>query len=315
MAEEQQSGNWYVLVWNLKVSTPVRVAPGLALRPLNAPLTVWDLAATGAVGFKEWATLEPFANNIHCELESSKDAAVLPGYDALGRAWLACALLLLRGFGRSLPIAASAYTWQSVAGHQERTKSVFHDQLAEEGVDAAVHSSRRELPSFTGFLLDYHVRILTCRSTCNEELTDDDADWIREHFDEFNKLAASSERFRFALEASYDWRYCKDARTAISRLWAGIECLFGISSELVFRLSLMAASTLHPRGPGRRECFHRVKKLYGIRSKAVHGDEVSEERLTEGLDDSFCLLRDLLCTFVAHGKEYSEQDYEMAIFS
>ncbi|MBI5396405.1 MAG: hypothetical protein HZA91_14010 [Verrucomicrobia bacterium] len=314
MSEQQQSGNWYVLVWNLKVSAPIQVAPGLTLRPLNAPLTVWDLAATGAVGFREWATLEPFASNIHCELETSKDAAILPGYDALNRAWLTCALLLLRGLGRSLPIAASAYTWQSVAGHQERTKSVFHEQLAEEGVDAAVHSSRRELPRFTGSLLDYHLHVLTCLSTCNEELTEGDAEWIRRHFDKFNKLATSSERFRFALEASNDWRYCKDARTAISRLWAGIECLFGISSELVFRLSLMAASVLQPRGSGRRDCFHRVKKLYGIRSKAVHGDEISEERLAEGLDGSFCLLRDLLIAFVAYGKEYSEQDYEAAIF-
>ena len=315
MSEEQRSGNWYVLVWNLKLPASLRVAPGLTLRPLNAPLTVWDLAATGAAGFREWATLEPFVHNIHCELETAKDAAVLPGYDALNRAWLTCCLLLLRGFGRSLPIAVSAYTWQSVAGHQEGTKSVFHEQLAEEGVEAAVHSSRRDLPPFTGFLLDYHLRILTCPSCAKGELTDGDAEWIREHFDKFNELASSSERFRFALEAVNDWRYSKDARIAISRLWAGIECLFGISSELVYRLSLMSASVLHPKGPQRRDCFHRVKKLYRIRSKAVHGDNVSDERLTEGLDGSFCLLRDLLLAFVGHGKEYSEEDYETAIFS
>jgi len=315
MSEEPQTGNWYVLVWNLKVSTHVRVAPGLMLRPLGAPLEIWDLAAAGAAGFREWATLEPFARNIHCELETAKDAAILPGYDALNRAWLISCLLLLRGFGRSLPIAASAYSWQSVAGHQERTKHVFHEQLAEEGVEQAVHSSRRDLPPFKGFLLDYHLRILTCRSTGNEEFIDADAEWICGHFDKFNELASSSERFRFALEASNDWRYCKDARTAISRLWSGIECLFGISSELVFRLSLMAASILHPRGHQRRECFHRVKKLYGIRSKAVHGDDISEERLAEGLDGSFCLLRDLLLAFIIRGSAYSEEDYEQAIFS
>jgi hypothetical protein len=315
MSVEPQSGNWYVLFWNLKVASQVQVAPGLTLRPLGAPLKIWDLAAAGAAGFREWATLEPFVPNLHCELETSKDAAILPGYDALNRAWLTSCLLLLRGFGRSLPIAASAYSWQSIAGHQKRTKHVFHEQLAEEGVEAAVHSSRRDLPPFTGFLLDYHLRILACRSTDNEELGDADVEWIRAHFDKFNELASSSERFRFALEASNDWRYSKDARTAISRLWAGIECLFGISSELVFRLSLMAASILHPRGSQRRECFHRVKKLYGVRSKAVHGDDISEERLTKGLDSSFCLLRDLLLTFIIRGSAYSEEDYEQAIFS
>ncbi|MEY2488780.1 MAG: hypothetical protein QOC70_722 [Verrucomicrobiota bacterium] len=314
MSEESQSGNWYVLFWNLKIDAELRLAPGLTFRPLNAPLAIWDLAAAGAVGFREWATLEPFASNIHCELETAKDAAILPGYDTLNRAWLVSALLLLRGFGRSLPIAASAYTWQSIAGHQERTKEVFHQELAEEGVDAAVHSSCRELPRFTGFLLDYHLRILNCQSAGKKEVGEDDADWIRMHFDKFNELASVSERFRFALEASNDWRYCKDARTSISRLWAGIESLFGISSELVFRLSLMAASILHPRGPQRRECFHRVKKLYGVRSKAVHGDDISEERLNDGLDASFCLLRDLLVAWILHGSAFSEEDYEQAIF-
>ncbi|MCA1617163.1 MAG: hypothetical protein LC729_01555, partial [Acidobacteria bacterium] len=94
-----------------------------------------------------------------------------------------------------------------------------------------------------------------------------------------------------------------------------IECLFGISSELVFRLSLMAACVLHRRGAQRRECFHRVKKLYGVRSKAVHGDDISSERLNEGLDSSFRLLRDLLIAFIDHGREYSEDDYEIAIFA
>jgi hypothetical protein len=306
-----------VLLWNLKVAGNVRLAPGLTLRPLGGPLEIWDLAAAGAVGFREWATLEPFAHNLHCELESAKDAAILPGYDALNRAWLASCLLLLRGFGRLLPVAASAYSWQSVAGHQKRTKNVFQEQMAQaqEGVEAALHSSKGGLPPFTGCLLDYHLRILTCRSTGNEELGEADAEWIRIQFDKFNELASSSERFRFALEASNDWRYCKDARTAISRLWAGIECLFGVSSELVFRLSLMAASVLYPRGSQRRECFHRVKKLYGVRSKAVHGDDISEEGLNEGLDNSFCLLRDLLLAFIVRGSVYSEEDYEQAIFS
>jgi hypothetical protein len=212
-------------------------------------------------------------------------------------------------------VACSAYSWQTIAGHQERTKPLFHQQLAEEGVEAAVHSPRRSLPPFTGFLLDYHVRIQTCPAASKEELSAEDAEWIRLNFDGFNSLAASSERFRFALEAANDWRYTKDARTAISRLWAGIESLFGISSELVFRLSLMAASVLQPRGSKRRDCFHHVKKLYGVRSKAVHGDKISDERLAEGLDGSFCLLRDLLLSSVAHGHEYSETDYEDAIFA
>jgi hypothetical protein len=314
MPEEQSTGNWYVLLWNLTLATPMVVAPGLTLRPLEAPLTVWDLAAAGGVGFREWATLEPLASRLSCELETAKDAAILPGYDALSRAWLASCLLLLRGFGRSMPVAASAYSWNTVAGHQERTKNVFHPQIAEEGAAAAVHSSRRSLPPFTGNLLDYHVRFLTCPATSNENVSEEDGQWIQSHFDRFNSLAATSERFRFALEAANDWRYAKDCRVALSRLWAGIESLFGISSELVYRVSIMAAYILQPKGQRRREFFHHVKTLYGIRSKAVHGDRITDERLAEGMNDSFCLLRDLLLAFVGKGAEYSQEDFERAIF-
>ena len=53
----------------------------------------------------------------------------------------------------------------------------------------------------------------------------------------------------------------------------------------------MAASVLEPRGSKRRDCFHHVKKLYGIRSKAVHGDKT----LMNGLP------KDWMVPFVSSG--------------
>jgi hypothetical protein len=47
------------------------------------PLSVFDLAAAGAVGFREWAMLEPLAAACTSGIESAADAATLPGYDAL----------------------------------------------------------------------------------------------------------------------------------------------------------------------------------------------------------------------------------------
>src|SRR5207253_1658013 len=110
--DDPDQGNWYVLVSGLSLGvSPVQMASGLTLRALEAPLSVFDLAAAGAVGFREWAVLEPFAAACTAELESAADAATSPGYDALNRAWLASALLNLRGFTGHLSLACSAYSW------------------------------------------------------------------------------------------------------------------------------------------------------------------------------------------------------------
>ena len=44
-------GNWYILLAGLpRFKVTITLAPGVALRPLEAPLSVFDLAAAGAVG-------------------------------------------------------------------------------------------------------------------------------------------------------------------------------------------------------------------------------------------------------------------------
>jgi hypothetical protein len=42
-----------------RLEAPLTLAPGLTLVPLDSSLSVFDLAAAGAVGFREWAMLEP----------------------------------------------------------------------------------------------------------------------------------------------------------------------------------------------------------------------------------------------------------------
>lgn len=309
------NGNWYVLLAGLPApAEPTALAPGLTIRPLESHLSVFDLAAAGAVGFREWAVLEPVASACRCEIESAKDADVLPGYDTLNRAWLVSALLVLRGFSRHLGVACSSYSWNQVAGHQKRTASVFHEQMAEEGVDAAVHRPRRDLPKFEGNLLDFHLRMLVNQDSRTDGLSDEDVVWIRQYFDTFSRLASDSESFRLGLEAAIDWRYSKEPRTAVARLWSGIEAIFGISSELVFRVSLLSACLLEPRGEARKNRFESIKKLYGLRSKAVHGESMAAEKLAEALNESDRLLRELLLLSVERGHVLSRDDFDSAIF-
>ncbi len=313
--EPVPDGNWYVLMVGMPAPhEPVTLAPGVSLRPLASPLTVFDLTAAGGVGFRKWSILEPVAANCTCEIESAKDSDVTPGYDTLHRAWLASALLVLRGFTRHTCVACSEYSWSTIAGHQARTSGVFKQQMAQEGVDAAVFESKRALPPFRGDLLDFHLQIIVDSDSRPDAVQRDDVQWIQEHFNTFNALAASSGAFRFALEASVDWRYGKDPRAAISRLWAGIEAVFGISSELVYRISLLSASLLAVRGSARREKFAQVKKLYGLRSKAVHGVELPEAKIQEAVNGSYALLRDLLLLSIEKGHPLGKEDFDAAVF-
>lgn len=277
MTNELQSadGNWHVLVAGLpKINEPLTLAAGLTLRPLESKLSVFDLAAAGAVGFRQWAALEPIANSCTAEIESAMDSNVTPGYDTLNRAWLAIGLLVLRGFTNLLGVACSKYSWKVIAGHQIRSSESFKKQAQDEGIDKAVNSPRHSLPPFHGNLLDYHFTCFVDSAYRKDHPNENDVSWIREHFDTFNRLASADDSFRFGLEAATDWRFAKEQRSAVARLWAGIESVFGINSELVFRISLYSACLLANRGPERKEKFNEVKRLYSLRSKVVHGGKV-----------------------------------------
>jgi hypothetical protein len=309
-------GNWYVLLAGLpRFETSAVLAPGLGLRPLESLLSVFDLAAAGAVGFRGWAALEQFAPACTAEIESAKDANITPGYDTLNRAWLTTGLLVLRGFTRLWGVACSGYSWNLIAGHQLRSSGQFKKQAATEGIDKAVFQPKHSLAPFRGNLLDYHLTCFFDAGCRNDAPNEVDAEWIRNRFDTFNRLASDNEAFRFALEAAIDWRFAKEPRSAVARLWGGIEALFGISSELVYRISLYSACLLAERGELRKRKFEEVKRLYGLRSKVVHGEKLAEEKISQAMSDSFHLLRDLLLIAVERGKPITAADVDDAIFS
>lgn len=318
MENEPQAvdGNWYVLLAGLpRFETSLTLASGLGLRPLVSPLNVFDLAAAGAVGFRGWAALEQFAHICTAEIESAKDADITPGYNTLNRAWLITGLMVLRGFTRLWGVACSGYSWNHIAGHQRRHSEHFKKQTQEEGINKAVFQPDHSLAPFRGNLLDYHLTCFVDAGCRNDALNETDAAWIRSHFDTFNRLASQDEAFRFALEAAIDWRFAKEPRSAVARLWGGIEALFGINSELVYRISLYSACLLAERGEARKQKFEEVKRLYGLRSKVVHGEKLAEEKISQAMSESYHLLRDLLLIAVERGKPITNVDIDAAIFS
>ena len=108
----------------------------------------------------------------------------------------------------------------------------------------------------------------------------------------------------------YDWRFAKDIRVAIARLWVGIEALLNINSELSYRIALYASTVLEDRGEARKARFNEIKKLYSKRSRAVHGDSMSDEDLVDTVEKSFQLLKDLIVFCCKTNKMLSIVDIE-----
>jgi len=314
MTEEEHEGNWYILLHGIELESDVmQLAPGLSLVKLNEELTVFDLAAAGSVGMWGWSMLEPFASGCKCEMESAADASKSPGYDALGRAWLASAMLTLLGFGQHRALAASAYPWSVIAGHQKRTAGQFREQLIEEWVESAVNRPRRELPRFKGRVLESDFKMLFVQEVKEPIVTQAECDWIRDNFDKFDDLAAKSKAFNFGLMAAVEWRHLGNFRAAMAMIWSGIEAVIDVQSELAYRLSVVAASLLCGRGEERIKKYRLIRDLYSLRSKAVHGEELDEPEMAVGVAESFQLLRALLVRQVERGKVFTREDMNEAV--
>jgi len=57
-----------------------------------------------------------------------------------------------------------------------------------------------------------------------------------------------------------------------------------------------------------------VKRLYNLRSRAVHGQDIPERDMASAMNDSFDLLRRLLLLSIELGHSISEADIDDAVF-
>lgn len=330
---EGYHGNWYVLIWNLELEESLlKLGRGIGIRRLDGDISLGALLAAGKAGFRECPMLVPFISRCSCEIEVEPDEASESAGKAVDKAWLASALIRLRGFSGHLPVASSSYSWSVIAGHQERILRIMEEELREEfkeklkeiskeefeekfeqsGVESAVHSSKMGLPPFEGQVLDVQARLLGDEDT-KRILRKEDADWINENYEKFSRLREESEAFNLALAVAVEWQYASSPRMAIAQLWSGIEALFKINQELVYRISLQVASLLEGRGDKRKERLNQVKKLYGTRSKAVHGEELSDDKLHKAMIESFDILNKLLLVNIEKGRPFRSDDFEEAI--
>ncbi|WP_025820580.1 HEPN domain-containing protein [Shewanella marina] len=124
-------------------------------------------------------------------------------------------------------------------------------------------------------------------------LTINDIEWITAHFNDARQLL-EEDRFQTAVHCLASYRWHSMPRVKLAVLWAGIEGMFGASSEIRFRISLYIARFLHASDSGaRKELFDSVKKLYNSRSKAVHGAKIKGD-LNVAVEESAEILRNLI---------------------
>lgn len=131
------------------------------------------------------------------------------------------------------------------------------------------------------------------------ELTNDDIRWIAINFKEAKKLM-KDERFQTAVHCMASYRWHSMPRIKLAVLWSGIEGMFGVSTELRFRISLYIAKFLHENDLEKQKLsFETVKKLYDYRSSAVHGSTIKSD-INEAVDNSANILQRILLKCVSN---------------
>lgn len=125
-------------------------------------------------------------------------------------------------------------------------------------------------------------------------LSEFECKWLEGHFSTASRLLSESEIFRSAVHCLSSYWWHPHPRPQLALLWAGIESLFKIDSELSFRLSLFTAKFLEPYDKeSSKQLFLKVKRLYSARSKAVHGGHMKGD-ITVLVSESASLLHRLV---------------------
>lgn len=124
-------------------------------------------------------------------------------------------------------------------------------------------------------------------------LTPEDMKWISIHFNNAQEML-NDENFQTAVHSLASYRWHTVPRIKMAVIWAGIEGLFRIDSEIRFRISLYIARFLHPNNADERQkTFDIIKRLYNTRSKAVHGSKIKGD-ISASVEASSDILRKLI---------------------
>jgi hypothetical protein len=145
---------------------------------------------------------------------------------------------------------------------------------------------------------NHHLRGL--RSWPPVTLKEEQCAWLRTHFSSARALM-DKESYRGAVHALSSYKWHSLPRAQLAMIWSGIEGLFGIDSEITFKLSLGIAKFLGDSAEEQRQIFQDTKTLYKARSKAVHGGKIKGD-VQSAITDSAALLKHLILRASEHGQ-------------
>lgn len=134
-----------------------------------------------------------------------------------------------------------------------------------------------------------------------------DLDWVKRNLGKVLELNKQT-RFNIALDALCSYLHTERDRMKAAQLWVGIEAIFEVQFEISYRLPLLAALMLQPRGEDCKLLRNRIKKLYSQRSKAIHGQEFKDAK--QHVTDVRQLLASLLSKIIEGGHLPSKKDFD-----
>jgi hypothetical protein len=137
----------------------------------------------------------------------------------------------------------------------------------------------------------------------------EDLEWVAQKLGPLT-LLMQDDRFATAVEALCSYLHAGNYRMMAAQLWAGVEALFEVQYEVSYRISVLAALLLEQRGSSCRDLFKYLRKLYGERSKAIHGSKFEEEKLSRHVGEVRNLLARLLTRLIERGQMPTAHDFE-----
>lgn len=123
-------------------------------------------------------------------------------------------------------------------------------------------------------------------------LKEEQCEWLKTHFSSARALM-DKDSYRDAVHALSSYKWHTLPRAQLAMIWSGIEGLFGIDSEITFKLSLGIAKFLGEGVEEQRQIFQNTKILYKARSKAVHGGKIKGD-VQNAIIESAVLLNRLI---------------------
>lgn len=152
--------------------------------------------------------------------------------------------------------------------------------------------------SSTIHVTNHHLRGL--RSWPPLMLEEEQLAWLSSNYASARALT-DKEAYRDAVHALASYKWHSLPRAQLAMLWSGIEGLFGIDSEITFKLSLGIAKFLGETADEQRQIFQQTKALYKARSKAVHGGRI-KGNAEDAVSESATLLNRLVFKAAERGQ-------------